>query len=180
MNSDEILQLGREFAGVSAEQWRSLSEKALKGKSFEQALLHETYDGITVNPLYTSDELPINGDYPGFFPFVRGFGPIPSQGMGWRSRQRFQHPDPVSANAEILKDLEGGVTSVGLVLDQALRQNIPVSDMSFSDALGNGGMALHGHTDLEQVLASVHLEMVEVSLEAGMGFFPVALSYLVL
>ncbi len=178
MDSNEIMQLGREFVGSSDEEWRLLAEKALKGRSFQQALVHETYDGIAIDPLYKGGEAAVNGGYPGFFPFVRGFGPIPADGLAWRSRQRFWHPDPGATNAQILKDLEGGVTSLGIVFDRTVRQNIAESQVGFSEFLGDKGGAIHGLDDLTRVLASVHVELVEVSLEAGMGFWPAALSYL--
>lgn len=50
--------------------WRALVEKDLKGASFEKALVHETPEGISLQPLYT--DAPWDPGAPGAAPYTRG------------------------------------------------------------------------------------------------------------
>ena len=72
--SDSDLILGGEFAPVSYEDWVAEVEKVLKGAPFDKKMLHRTYDGITVQPIYTREDWPADGDpsgFPGAGPFTR-------------------------------------------------------------------------------------------------------------
>ncbi len=87
-------------------RWRGLVEKVLKGADFERRLVHATYDGIRVQPLYTA--APLAPGLPGSAPFTRGA----AAATAWDIRQRHGNPDPAILNAHILEDLERGVTSI--------------------------------------------------------------------
>ena len=71
-----------------------------------------TYDGVNIQPLYTSDTPVVEG-LPGVAPFVRGSRASGQLG-GWDVRQYHADPDPVATNDAILADLERGVTSIWL------------------------------------------------------------------
>lgn len=181
MSSDETMGLGNEFPQAQEDEWRSLAEKALRGASFKETLFSQTDDGIEVKPLYTgSDFQPGHGDYPGVAPYVRGFGRSASSECLWDVRQTFRHPVPKEANAEILRDLAGGVGSIELRFDQALRNGIAVDDSEFDQHVGVQGVAIHCLQDLDQVLEAVFLDMIELSLDAGMGFHSAASAMMVL
>ena len=64
---------------------------------------------------------------------------------GWDIRQQHAHPDPARANRAVLADLENGVTSLWLVLDEGA---LPVDS-------------------LPVVLRDVLLELVPIALDAG-------------
>ncbi|MEV6243531.1 methylmalonyl-CoA mutase family protein [Lentzea sp. NPDC051838] len=89
-----------EFPAASREQWRAMVDAVLSktGASFE-SLVTKTYDGISLQPLYTLDDaLP---------PYA--LAPVK---QGWDVRQRHAVPDPVA----LMNDLEGGVTSLWLAV----------------------------------------------------------------
>ncbi|KJK43751.1 methylmalonyl-CoA mutase [Lentzea aerocolonigenes] len=89
-----------EFPAASREQWRAMVDAVLSktGASFE-SLVTKTYDGISLQPLYTLDDaLP---------PYA--LAPVK---QGWDVRQRHTVPDPVA----LMNDLEGGVTSLWLAV----------------------------------------------------------------
>jgi methylmalonyl-CoA mutase len=90
-----------EFPSASREQWRELVDAVLRktGASYD-SLVTKTYDGISLQPLYTlEDALPV--------PYA--LAPVK---QGWDVRQRHAVPDPVA----VMNDLEGGVTSLWLAL----------------------------------------------------------------
>lgn len=115
---------------------------------FDRVLRTPTYDGVTLEPLYTSDDAPEPGaeGLPGFAPFVRGALPRASAG-GWDVRQAVTvDDDGRTASGRALHELENGATSVLLDL----------RDAAAIDA------AL-----LDRVLEGVWLDAVPVGLEAG-------------
>ncbi|WP_067820781.1 methylmalonyl-CoA mutase family protein [Nocardia inohanensis] len=92
----------------------------------EKLLAVKTYDGLTVNPLYTRrDELP-EQPLPGQFPFVRGGDATRDVHRGWYVSQRFGGTDAKSVNEEILSALENGVSAVWLSVGA---NAVPVADL---------------------------------------------------
>ncbi|MBT8228413.1 MAG: methylmalonyl-CoA mutase small subunit [Dactylosporangium sp.] len=149
------LPLAAAFPPADSDQWRRLALGALRksGKAgddtlpeaVDELLAKVTYDGITIAALHSgSTERPPIG-VPGAPPFVRGRQAAGAVATGWDVRQRHAHPDAGVARAEILADLEHGVTSLWLVLGQA-------------------GLA---PAELPAVLDGVHLDLAGVVLDAG-------------
>ncbi|GAB4585909.1 methylmalonyl-CoA mutase small subunit [Nocardia sp. IFM 10818] len=90
----------------------------------EKLLAVSTYDGLTVNPLYTRrDELP-EQPLPGQFPFVRGGDATRDVHRGWFVNQRFGGPDAEAVNAKIMGALENGVSAIGLGVGE---RGVPVA-----------------------------------------------------
>ncbi|MEY9868241.1 methylmalonyl-CoA mutase [Peribacillus sp. B2I2] len=65
------------FPRPSFEEWKEAAEASLKGKSIEK-LKTNTYEGITLYPLYTekADSTVKVSELPGLFPFTRGTSPM--------------------------------------------------------------------------------------------------------
>ncbi|UGT43549.1 methylmalonyl-CoA mutase family protein [Nocardia yamanashiensis] len=92
----------------------------------EKLLAVKTYDGLTVDPLYTRrDELP-EQPLPGQFPFVRGGDAARDVHRGWYVSQRFGGTDAETVNQEILFALENGVSAVWLSVGA---DAVPVADL---------------------------------------------------
>lgn len=103
--SDHVLPLATDFTTASDAQWRALVDKVLKGGDFAKRLITHTADGVAVQPLYAhKDGIAIDG---------AARGPT-RPGAAWDIRQLHCEHDPASANAAILEDLAGGVTSIAL------------------------------------------------------------------
>ncbi|MGH3620285.1 MAG: methylmalonyl-CoA mutase family protein, partial [Sciscionella sp.] len=120
------LRLAGEFPAATRARWRELVTGVLDRMGVrpedqqapEQALASTTYDGITIAPLYTADDLgDIDGrvGLPGLPPFVRGSRPQGSVETGWDVRARHADPDPAATNEAALADLEHGVNSLWLL-----------------------------------------------------------------
>lgn len=152
MPSDTPMPFAAEFPAPSHDAWLRLVEKVLKGADFEKRLVSRSADGVRIAPLYTLDDARPGSQTatPGRAPFERG-GPDAAARDGWDIRQRVTEPDPARANAAILADLEGGVTS--LAIDIA--------------APGRAGLAT---SDLGRALDGVLLDVCPVVLEAGEAF----------
>jgi methylmalonyl-CoA mutase len=92
----------------------------------EQLLAETTYDGLTVNPLYTRrDERP-EQPLPGAFPFVRGRDATRDVNRGWFVSAYVGAGDAAVANREILTGLENGISAVRLGVGE---RGVLVSDV---------------------------------------------------
>ncbi len=140
------------FSNPSQEDWYALVEKALKGVSFEQALVSKSYDDLRIEPLYTrADDLESNRSaYPGYAPFTRGTH-ADLQIPNWDIRQLHCDQDPKAVSSAIHEDLQGGATSITIRIA----------------APGQFGLKVDKIEDLFEALKSVNLKSTPVSLEAG-------------
>jgi methylmalonyl-CoA mutase len=172
--STSDLNLTEDFPPASADAWRGLVDKALKGAPFDKKLMTRLYDGITLKPIYTRDDWSADNDpsgFPGFTPLARAARVTGSAanpiGAAWDIRQVYSNPDLTAVNAEILADLERGVTSVLLRLDAAGRAGLN-SDAD-PELAGIGGLMISTAADLDTALAGVMLDLAPVALDAGAG-----------
>ncbi|MFC3069424.1 methylmalonyl-CoA mutase family protein [Phenylobacterium soli] len=127
------------FPPASEEAWRALVEKTLKDAPFE-SLRKTTVEGLPIEPLYEAASGPAR------FP-TRPF----DAERAWDLRVLTAHPDAVAANAEILRDLEGGAASVVVRIDPT----------------GQSGVAVGSADGLAQVLKGVVPEFATLGLDGG-------------
>jgi methylmalonyl-CoA mutase len=134
------LTLAADFPAASRERWLALVEGVLKGADFKKKLVARTYDGIAIEPLYPKAEAP---------PLAG-----PARAGRWRVVQRVDHPDPDTAHALALADLEGGSDGLTLVLNGA--------------ATARGfGLRIAGADDLDRALAGVMLDLIALTVETA-------------
>ncbi|HEY3695173.1 methylmalonyl-CoA mutase family protein [Phenylobacterium sp.] len=136
----DLLHLAELFPPVDETAWRALVAKGLKGAPFESLTL-TTVEGLPIAPLY-----PAQGARPA------AFVPRPHDpGRPWDLRTLVAHPDPARANADALRDLEGGAASLVVRIDPT----------------GRNGVAVGSADALVRVLQGVVLELAPVALDAG-------------
>jgi len=129
-----------DFSPADEQSWRALVAKTLREAPFD-SLKSVTPEGLVVEPLYDAPAAPAT---------VAARRPFDAE-RPWDIRTLAAHPDPVRANTEILRDLEGGAASVLLRLDP----------------LGRDGVAIGGPEGLSRVLEGVIVELATVGLDAG-------------
>ncbi len=130
------------FPANTRQEWMSLVETVLKGQPFDKRLVRTTADGVAIQPLETAETS------------AKASGPLFGErdaDRPWDLRCEITHPDPRTANRQILQDLEGGAASVLLKLDPT----------------GETGIAVGGAADLAPALDGVFLELAPVALDAG-------------
>ena len=154
----ESLTLSASFETATEADWLNSVSKALKGGGIER-ITRQTRDGIAIHPLYRETDFSSGQDLrgmPGQAPFLRGGAAEPDPFLPWDIRQRFTHPDPNQTQAEILRDLERGVSGIELALDCS----------------GKNGIQLCSLTDIETALAGVRPDIATIALDpcgAGTG-----------
>ena len=114
-----ILPLAEDFPAPNRAEWLALVEKTLKGGKLED-LVSRTADGLAVKPLYGPD------DAPGAT--VRDLRAHDAE-RPWDVRMATAHAAPAQANAEVLKDLEGGAASVLVKIDPTGHDGVAVGSV---------------------------------------------------
>ncbi|MFJ7746104.1 methylmalonyl-CoA mutase family protein [Peribacillus sp. NPDC097295] len=126
------------FPKPSLDEWKEAAETSLKGKSVE-TLKTNTYEGITLHPLYTEVASSANtkAELPGFAPFTRGITPTGYYEKPWLVVQPVSGVTAEEANEKMLVALERGqnivVYPVQLLAEGAraanLFNNIPLKEL---------------------------------------------------
>ncbi|WP_433709839.1 methylmalonyl-CoA mutase family protein [Nocardia sp. CA-084685] len=92
----------------------------------EKLLEEQTYDGLTIAPLYTRGderpELPLPGEYP----FVRGRDATRDVHRGWYVSAFIAASDGAAANREVLAALENGISALWLGVGE---RGVPVAEL---------------------------------------------------
>ncbi|WP_419926596.1 methylmalonyl-CoA mutase family protein [Candidatus Poriferisocius sp.] len=109
--SDAVMSLAGDFDLAGRDQWMALVEQVLRGAPFDKKLVHTTYDGIAIQPLYTGADHAGDPSLPGVAPFTRGSR---AAGGAWQVRQAHA---PATGNEAVLADLDGGVDAIELLVD---------------------------------------------------------------
>lgn len=143
------------FRSATEQDWRAEVDKALKGKG-PDTLTRRTADGLAIKALYRETDFRAASDplgLPGEAPFLRGKTAAPDKWLPWDMRQSFAHPSPAETNAEILRDLSRGVSSIELRVD----------------ATSADGVQLCTADDFKVALAGVDASMAAVALDCASG-----------
>ncbi len=173
-------QLGSDFPKIDYSTWRKQVEVDLKGAPFDKRMLSRSYEGIELQGLYTEEIFPTAGDpggLPGYPPFVRGARQLGNALAGWDIRQEHAHPDPAIANAQVLEDLDGGVTSIELRLDCAAVQGLDADDPRATELTGRDGVSVSSVADIERLVQGVKLNIAGFHFDSGASFIPAASLY---
>ena len=108
-----------EFAPPTLEAWKEAAAAALKGAPFEKAMFTSTYEGITLNPLYTDEDtrdLQAARTFPGVYP-LRGDFAAGNLRRPWEIAQFCDETLPADAHRGIAHELDRGASTVALTLD---------------------------------------------------------------
>lgn len=104
-----------EFAPTTYDQWKEEAVASLKGAPFEKKLLSKTYEGITLEPIYTKESAASFAQrlsFPGAEDFLRGVHAGGYLSEPWEIAQPLDAADPVKANEQLRQELEKGATAI--------------------------------------------------------------------
>lgn len=147
------IDLAKDFAPATEDDWRLLVDKALKGASFD-SLRTATDNASTIEPLYAGRR-------------DRSAEAGRLGGKPWTIVTRIEHPDPVEANRLILDDLNGGAGGLDLIL-------------ASSNHARGVGLVIETLEDLDRLLEGVYLDLVSLRVDAGHDGRPVVAMLLAL
>lgn len=170
----EILEEICEFPQPTYEQWRQVTEKSLKGASFDQKLVTHTYEGINLQPMYRKEDIAGVAhvqSLPGFAPYVRGKKALQDPSRPWEINQEIDAPTPDTFNETARENLAKGQTMLHIVLDQAARSGKD-ADQADEKTVGNGGVSISTLTDLQQAFRDIDLARIPIFTHAGAVSLP--------
>ncbi len=171
---------GSDFPKIDRATWVALVETEIKDAPFTRRMTSHLYEEIEIEPLFTEDSFPTTGDpsgYPGSAPFTRGTRLLGNTLNGWDIRQEHAHPDPATANGQILTDLQEGVTSIDLRLDGAAVLGLDADDPMAAVLTGRDGVSLSCGADFDRLLDGVKLAIAGLHFDPGGAFLAVAGAY---
>jgi methylmalonyl-CoA mutase len=161
-----------EFPFPDYGEWKEEVVKALKGAPFEKVMFTSTYEGLTINPIYSADdikELPHLDSRPGFVPFVRGTRVGGYLKKAWDICQELTVPLPEDFNDEARFDRERGQTMLNLVLDRPTREGF---DPAEADQVGERGLSLATVADVRHAFKGLEAEQTPLLSYTGAVSLP--------
>jgi methylmalonyl-CoA mutase len=163
-----------EFEKPAKERWKEEAIAALKGAPFDKVMYTRTYEGLTIEPIYTAEDiagLPHLGSRPGFMPFARGTRPNGFLGAPWKICQELTLPFPREFNEEARHDLSRGQTALNIVLDRPTRSGLDPADAPENE-VGAGGVSLATVADASMLFRGIELARVAVQCFTGATALP--------
>jgi methylmalonyl-CoA mutase len=160
-----ILSLAEGFDTVTKTEWIEMVEKGLKGRTIDDISNNLTYEGVALNPIYTSsdiEELTGKNSYQNIMSEVRNRLNGNPKANGWEVRQTYFRSDPGAINEDIKSDIAGGVNSLLLKVTHD------------TNSLDNSAAIISSITDLDTLLDGIDCETNSISFLSDMSVVVVA------
>ena len=160
---------------VTKKDWQELASKELRDKPLE-SLNKETLEGITVQPLYTQEDiqdLPHMGNLPGFAPFTRGVKATMYTGRPWTIRQYAGFSTAEESNAFYRKNLAAGQQGVSVAFDLATHRGYDSDHPRVEGDVGKAGVAIDSVEDMKILFDGIPLDQVSVSMTMNGAVIPI-------
>ncbi|NBX42442.1 MAG: methylmalonyl-CoA mutase [Rhodobacteraceae bacterium] len=166
---------------VTKKDWQELASKELRDKPLE-SLNKETLEGITVQPLYTQEDiqdLPHMGNLPGFAPFTRGVKATMYTGRPWTVRQYAGFSTAEESNAFYRKNLAAGQQGVSVAFDLATHRGYDSDHPRVEGDVGKAGVAIDSVEDMKILFDGIPLDQVSVSMTMNGAVIPILANFIV-
>ena len=141
-----------EFVPSDYEAWKEAAVAALKGAPFEKAMYTSTYEGITLDPLYTASDtqdLRAARTFPGSYP-LRGASAAGNLCRPWEIAQFCDETLPGDAHKGIVHELDRGASTAAFVLDGCTLEGLD-ADVDGTE----GGVSVSSLDDLDALLGDL-------------------------
>ncbi|MEE9429679.1 MAG: methylmalonyl-CoA mutase family protein [Melioribacteraceae bacterium] len=171
---DKEVNIKQSFSPPSFDEWKAKVEIDLKGASFEKRLITKTYEGISLNPIYTKDDikdLSFVNSLPGDNNFVRGNSSTGYHKKSWGVNQEINLADVIEFNTALHQALENGQNSINISLDTATKIGLD-ADYATTEQVGDCGLSISGIKSLERALKNIDLNSFPLYLDTGFNSIP--------
>ena len=142
-----------EFAPSTLEAWKEAAVAALKGAPFDKSMFTATYEGITLNPLYTEEDtrgLEGARTFPGVYPLRGGFA-AGNLRRPWEIAQFCDETLPADAHKGIVHELDRGASTAAFVLDARTLEGRDAD----GEGIEGGGVSVSSLDDLDALLGDL-------------------------
>jgi methylmalonyl-CoA mutase len=169
-------RLLEEFPAVHYDDWRKVVDVELKGAPFDKRMFTTTFEGITLKPIYRSEDtvnLPHVQSLPGSAPFARGSSVSGYLQHPWDISQAIHCSSAAEFNQAARNSLSRGLNALNMVLDKATRHGLD-PDWAQPEDVGCGGLSVATVEDLGKALEGINLETVSLFVRSGASAMPFA------
>ncbi len=126
------------FPKPSYEEWKAAVETSLKGKTIDK-LQTNTYEGVTLHPLYTEEAVGDHSELPGFSPYTRGISTTGYLTQPWLACQPIYAATAEEANEKLKAVLNRGQNAITYSVDllangarlPKLLKDVPLASLPF-------------------------------------------------
>jgi len=140
-----------------------------------------TPEGITVPPLYTSDDLvglDFLGGYPGIKPYLRGPYPTMYTTQPWTIRQYAGFSTAAASNAFYRRNLAAGQKGLSVAFDLPTHRGYDSDHPRVPGDVGMAGVAIDSILDMRQLFDGIPLDEMSVSMTMNGAVLPVLALYI--
>ena len=161
-----------EFPATNYDQWKEAAIAALKGTPFDKSMYTQTYEGITLEPLYTLEhvnDIPAARTLPAELPMIRGATAAGYLERPWEIVQRSEAYAPEDANRIARQELERGATTAAFTLDGTTLKG---RDAEENASCNVSGASISTLEDLETLLEGIDLAKHPLDMHCGASSAP--------
>jgi len=152
------LDLRSEFELHSLEEWKQAVIDSLKGADFDKVMRTKTYEGITLKPIYTREDLqgkPWLESTAGQAPYLRGSDAEGFIKQSWIVAQRQDEPDANELNSILLHELQRGLGAANIKIN-------PDTLKAKADTTASRGLRVNNLEELSKALQGVELRAIPI------------------
>lgn len=170
-----------DFIPKSLADWQALAQKELGDKPLD-ALYWDTAEGIRIKPLYTVADLEgleLQGQMPGFAPFMRGIRSTMYAGRAWTIRQYAGFSTAEESNAFYKRNLAAGQKGLSVAFDLATHRGYDSDHPRVAGDVGMAGVAIDTVEDMKRLFADIPLSNISVSMTMNGAVLPILAFYFI-
>ena len=163
----EELHLLDDFEPTTYEVWRKAVDKLLKGKPYEKILQTDTYENITLEPMYRKEDIEqfsFPKSLPGFPAYARDYKYLGYIDKPWLISQKIDEWNPVNFNQALKKDMNKGLTEINLRINPVSFYGSKLQSNKKSDF---AGLIIRDADDLKKAFADIKFDNLALRINAG-------------
>ena len=153
------------FEPSNRQDWETLVDSGLRGKSIDVLYERETYEGFSLQPIYQRDEVKLldpSSTENSAISKIREHLHDSRKKATWKIGQYYSSRSVREGNKELKEDLDGGVDSISLIVK-------PLDGMPSEE-----GIDINCLSDVESLFDGIDLKGIEVQLLPSHSSLPVA------
>ncbi|MCH7488772.1 MAG: methylmalonyl-CoA mutase family protein [Chloroflexi bacterium] len=157
----------------SKREWQEGTYRQARERTPERDVAFQTSSGKPLEPLYTPEDRPANGDgsdyveklgFPGRYPYTRGIQPTMYRGRLWTMRQYAGFGTAEESNKRYKYLLGQGQTGLSVAFDLPTQIGYDADDPLAQSEVGKVGVSICSLRDMETLFDGIPLEQVTTSM----------------
>ncbi len=157
----------------SKREWQEGTYRQARERTPERGVAFQTSSGKPLEPLYTPEDRPANGDgsdyvdklgFPGRYPYTRGIQPTMYRGRLWTMRQYAGFGTGEESNKRYKYLLGQGQTGLSVAFDLPTQIGYDADDPLAQSEVGKVGVSICSLRDMETLFDGIPLEQVTTSM----------------